>query len=188
MTTWLQGLDLIADNIPRVWDYFTTTFKQQFSDSTKVQRSRQQLKKLRFKFPDINQYIADFKDLANLSGYTVRNDETINLFLKGFEHARDLLGGILAPPLLTTYYELKNRAINVTKSRQLINAIQRNTPRGFNNFRSLPPRPFFQRGNPPPRNQNQYRQHQYNSTNAPHWLNNTPVPMDTLVRTRAPSN
>ncbi len=91
-------------------------FEQQFSDSTKTQRSRQQLERLRFKFPDINQYITDFEDLTNLSGYTVGNDKTINLFLKGFEHARDLLGGILAPPILTTYYELKDRAINVTKS------------------------------------------------------------------------
>ena len=115
MTTWLQGLDLIADNVPRVWDYFTTTFEQQFSDSTEVQQSRQQLEKLQFKFPDINQYITDFEDLANLSGYTVGNDETINLFLKGFEHARDLLHGILAPPLLTTYYDLKTRVINITK-------------------------------------------------------------------------
>ena len=116
MTTWLHGLDPVNDNILQVWDYFTKTFEQQFSDSTRMQRSRQQLEKLRFKFPDIDQYITDFEDLANLSGYTVGNDETINLFLKGFEGARDLLHGILAPPLLTTYYELKNRAINVTKS------------------------------------------------------------------------
>ena len=116
MTTWLQGLDLVNDNVPQVWDYFTTTFKQQFNDSTKMQHSRQQLEKLRFKFPDIDQYIADFEDLANLSGYTVGNDETINLFLKGFENTCDLLYGILAPPILTTYYELKDRAINVTKS------------------------------------------------------------------------
>src|SRR5713101_187962 len=149
MTTWLQGLDLVNDNIPQVWDYFTTTFKQQFNDSTKMQHSRQQLEKLRFKFPDIDQYIADFEDLANLSGYTVGNDETINLFLKGFENTCDLLYGILAPPLLTTYYELKNRAINVTKSRQLINVIQRNAPGGFNNFPPRPPRPFFQRQNQP---------------------------------------
>ncbi len=83
-------------------------FEQQFSDSTKTQRSRQQLEKLQFKFPDIDQYITDFEDLANLSGYTVGNDETINLFLKGFENARDLLHGILVLPILTMYYELKD--------------------------------------------------------------------------------
>ncbi len=116
MTTWLRSLDLINDNVLRVWDYFTETFEQQFNDSTRTQRSRQQLEKLRFKFPDIDQYIADFEDLTNLSGYTVGNDETINLFLKGFEHARNLLHGILVPPLLTTYYDLKTRVINVTKS------------------------------------------------------------------------
>jgi len=56
-------------------------------DSTKTQRSRQQLERLHFRFPDVNQYIADFKDLANLSGYTVGNDKTINPFLKGFKNA-----------------------------------------------------------------------------------------------------
>jgi len=107
----------VEDNqLLSLYNNFTNTFKQQFTDSMKVQCSRQQLERLRFKFPDINQYIADFEDLANLSGYTIRNNETINLFLKGFEHARDLLGGILALPMLTTYYKLKDRAINVTKS------------------------------------------------------------------------
>src|SRR5216684_7538101 len=120
-------------------------FEQQFMDSTKTQHSRQQLERLQFKFLEIDQYITDFEDLANLSGYTVRNNETINFFLKGFEHTRDVLGGILAPPILTTYYELKARAINVTKSRQLINAIQRNTLGGFNNFQFRPPRLSFQR-------------------------------------------
>src|SRR6266851_9107869 len=177
MTTWLRSLDPVNDNVPQVWDYFTETFEQQFSDSTRTQQSRQQLEKLRFKFPNIDQYITDFEDLANLSGYMVGNDETINLFLKGFEGTWDLLNGILVPPLLTTYYELKNRAINVTKSRQLINAIQRNMPGGFNNFQFRPPRPFFQRQSQPP--QGQYGQRQYNSTNAPQWLNNTLVLMDT---------
>ncbi len=134
MTTWLWNLDPVNNNVPRVWDYFTNTFEQQFMDSTKTQCSRQQLKQLQFKFLEINQYIMDFEDLANLSGYTVGNDETVNLFLKGFKNTCDLLYGILALPILTTYYELKERAINVTKSQQLINVIQRNTPGGFNNF------------------------------------------------------
>jgi hypothetical protein len=113
-------------------------------DSTKTQQSRQQLERLRFRFPDIDQYIADFKDLANLSGYTVGNNKTINLFLKGFNNARDILAGILAPPVPVTYYAIKERVVSVTKSRQLINAIQRNAPGGFNTFRP-PNKPFFQR-------------------------------------------
>ena len=84
-------------------------------DSTKTQQSRQQLEKLRFRFPDIDQYIADFKDLENLSGYTIGNDETINLFLKGFKNAREILAGILTPPVPVTYYAIKERAVSITK-------------------------------------------------------------------------
>ncbi len=123
MTTWLWNLDPINDNIPQVWEHFTATFEEQFMDSMKTQHSRQRLKKLQFKFPDIDQYITDFKDLANLSGYTVGNDETINLFLKGFKHAWDILGGILTLPIPVTYYAIKYRAISVTKLWQLINVI-----------------------------------------------------------------
>ena len=52
----------------------------------------------------------------NLSGYTIGNDETINLFLKGFENTRDILAGILAPPVLVTYYAIKERVVSITKS------------------------------------------------------------------------
>ena len=51
----------------------------------------------------------------NLSGYIVGNDKTINLFLKGFENTRDVLGGILSPPIPVTYYAIKERAISITK-------------------------------------------------------------------------
>ena len=36
-----------------------------------------------FKFPEIDQYIADFEDLARKVGYMVGNDETVSLFLRG---------------------------------------------------------------------------------------------------------
>jgi hypothetical protein len=186
MTTWLRGLDPLNDNVPRVWDYFTDKFERKFMDSTKTQWLRQQLEKLRFRFPDVNQYIADFKDLVNLSGYTIGNDETINLFLKGFENTWDILAGILAPPVPVTYYAIKERVVSITKSQQLINAIQWNAPGGFNTFRP-PNRPFFQRQDCP-RTQGQYTQRQYNSMNAPPWLNNTPVPMDTSAWTRTLPN
>jgi len=37
MTTWLRNLDPVNNNVPQVWDYFTTTFKQQFTNLTKMQ-------------------------------------------------------------------------------------------------------------------------------------------------------
>lgn len=92
-------------------------------DFMKTQWLRQELEKLHFKFPNIDQYIADLKNLANLSGYTVSNNEAINIFPKGFKHAHDILGGILSPPIPVTYYAIKECAISVTKLQQLINMI-----------------------------------------------------------------
>jgi hypothetical protein len=34
-------------------------------------------------FPDVNQYISDFEDLARQAGYTIGNKETIGFFLNG---------------------------------------------------------------------------------------------------------
>ena len=41
------------------------------------------LNSITFKFPNIDQYIADFEDLARKAGYTVGNDKTVSLFLRG---------------------------------------------------------------------------------------------------------
>ena len=41
------------------------------------------LDSIAFKFPEIDQYISDFKDLARKAGYMVRNDETVSLFFRG---------------------------------------------------------------------------------------------------------
>jgi hypothetical protein len=107
---------------------------------------------LKFKFPEINQYVSEFEDLASMAGYMVRNEETVNLFLKGFENAPDVLTIILSPPLIHTYYKIKERAIAATRSCQLVNAIKRKTFNTFRNFWALQNQLFFQRNNatPPP--------------------------------------
>ena len=140
------------------------------------------------KFPEIDQYIAKFEDLACLAGYTVGNEETINFFLKGL--SQSILEDVMKPPFATTYNDIKDRAIQTTKAKQLIEGIcaRRNYPstRTFQNtFGTQQQRPhFFYRGN-------QYQQRQtppapqYNSSNTPRSLNNQPVPMD-VSRTRFP--
>jgi len=55
-----------------------------FIDSTRELRARTQLKKLAFKYPDIDGYIAEFKDLITQANYNLASQEAINLFLKGF--------------------------------------------------------------------------------------------------------
>ena len=182
MTTWLTGRDPVNDNVEAAWDHFAHEFNEQFNDHTQVQRARQQLDHLKFKFPDIDQYISDFEDLASMVGHTVGNEETVNLFLKGFENTPDILNLVLSPPLIHTYYEIKERAIAATRSCQLVNVIKKRMFGTFGGFWPLPNQPFFQRNNPapPPRPQ-------YNSSNAPRNWNNVPVPMDTSARSRAPN-
>jgi hypothetical protein len=76
----------------------------------------------------------EFEDLASMAGYTVGNKETVNLFLKGFENTPDVLSIILGPPLIHTYYEIKDRAIMATRSCQLVNTIKKKTFGTFGSF------------------------------------------------------
>jgi hypothetical protein len=137
-------------------------------------------------FPEVDQYISKFEDLASLAGYTVGNEETINFFLQGLPD--DIMTDILKPPFANTYDMLKERAIAVTKSKQLISAIKGRHNNTFQNTfgRQQPYRPFFQHNN----YQGQCLQPctQFNSSNTPSHMNNQAVPMDTSARTHAPVN
>jgi hypothetical protein len=187
MGQWIDGLDQINDNVPAVWDQFLQELEDQFMDSTIGQRSRVELEQLKICFPEIDQYISKFEDLASLAGYTVGNEETINFFLRGLPE--DVMTDVLKPPIANTYNNLKERAIVVTKSKQLISAIKGRHNNAFQNtFRPRQPyRPFFQRNNNY-QGQCPMQNFQYNSSNAPTSMRNQPVPMDTSARTCAPVN
>ena len=73
-------------------------------------------------FPEIDQYIAKFEDLVRLADYTVGGEETTNLFLKGLSPS--IVDAVMAPPLIFTYADMKQRAIEVTKARQMAEAIR----------------------------------------------------------------
>jgi hypothetical protein len=189
MGNWLDSLDVINDNFPVVWDIFKDTFATRFQDSLKPQNAQSELSKLKMDFPHIDQYVARFEDLARLAGYTVGNSETINIFLRGLDP--DVLRTVLLSENVDTYDQIRQHAISATRSKQLIVAIQgrgaQSNNNAFQHFQGQrrPYRPFFQHGNQGNPQQQQRRPH-YNSTNAPHWMNNTPVPMD-LSRARAPT-
>ncbi len=59
----LRRLHLVHHNLPAVWNHFEQEFQAKFTDSTKELRARTQLKRLKFRYPDIDGYIAKFKDL-----------------------------------------------------------------------------------------------------------------------------
>jgi hypothetical protein len=147
------------------------------------------------RFLEINQYIADFEELIRRAGYTIGSKESISFFLNGLTPS--ILDAVITHPFPTTYVEYKNKAIQQTKARQMVEAIRArrgiptNRPQNtFNQPRNnFQPRNWPQRG--PSQNSNTpgpWRQQAYNSTTAPRpSYNNVQVLMD-LSRTRAPNN
>jgi len=193
----LDALDPLVDNIPAVWDQFLYEFSAQFQDSQKEGRAWQKLENLQMKFPDIDRYISQFEELACQANYAQGNNETIEFFIRGL--SRPILEDIMKAPFPHTYQEYKERAIDSTKSRQIIEALtggwtgppQRTNP--FNNFHFQQNmglrRSFFSQNQ---QNNEQWRNAQppwspFNLSNVPATWNNQLVPMD-LSRTRTPNN
>jgi hypothetical protein len=56
----LRRLHPVHHNVPAVWEEFEQAFKDKFMDSTRELRARNQLEQLKFKYPDIDEYIANF--------------------------------------------------------------------------------------------------------------------------------
>ncbi len=63
MLNTLRRLHLVQYNILAVWNHFEQVFRDKFMDSTKELRARTQLERLKFQYPDIDGYIAEFEDL-----------------------------------------------------------------------------------------------------------------------------
>jgi hypothetical protein len=158
----IRRLHPVHHNVPAVWIEFEQAFREKFVDSTGELRARNQLDKLKFKYPEINGHIAEFKDLIVKANYDLASQEAINLFLKGFSHNRSLLNKVFTPPVPGTYKAMKKRMIAIVKSMQLMNSIVQNAP----DFRP------FQRSNQPrfPQGNQQtqgFALQQVNSSNAP---------------------
>src|SRR5713226_5237201 len=175
----LRRLHPVQHNVPAVWNHFEEAFRTKFTDSTRELQARGQLERLKFRYPDIDGYIAEFEDLTVQAGYNIASQETINLFLKGFNRNRNLLDKVFTPPVPITYEAMKGRLIAIVKSMQLVNSITQDAP-DFRTFRTNPTQ--MPRGNQPNRG---FAPRQVTSSNAPQWMNNSPVPMDTSNRAHA---
>src|SRR5216683_24845 len=148
MLNTLRRLHLVQYNILAVWNHFEQVFRNKFMDSTKELRARSQLEKLKFRYPDIDSYIAEFEDLIVQEGYNIASQETINIFLKGFNKNRNLLDKVFTPPVPITYEPMKGRLIAIVKSMQLVISIAQNAP-DFRTFHTK--RIQMPRGNQPNR-------------------------------------
>jgi Retrotransposon gag protein len=122
MGTWIDSLDPINDDIQEVWDMFVQEFNDHFTDSQLQQRARIKLNRCKMRFPNVDQYISDFKDLVRQASYTIGNEETIGFFLNGLTPS--VLDKVIRSPFPTTYNEHKEKAINITKGKQMIELIQ----------------------------------------------------------------
>jgi len=197
---WINGLNN-QQNIPAVWDTFMTEFSLQFQDSQKAEQAQTKLDTLKMKWPDIDQYISDFDDLAREAGYGQDNGSLMRKFLTGLP--KSVIQEVTQPPIMADYAATKQKAIEAVTLQQLYEAITGAKPQQQQQqqtFQSnFPPRgnwnPWNNRRNPTfggfnrqpdqqPRG-NQQNRGQFNSSNAPRSYNSQPVPMD-LDRTRAP--
>jgi hypothetical protein len=198
MGDWINSLDPLQDDYEIVWTQFQQEFCDQFTDSQQQQCARIELDNLKMKFPEVDKYITKFKDLVQLMGYTVESKETINLFLHGL--TLSILDDVIRLPFVNDYIGIKEQAIQLTKVKQMTEAIKSRRgfgnqrpfqrPQGFQNFfgsnQQCPQYPN-QRNNQYQRLHNQQTP-QYNSSNALRQYNNIPMPMDTSARSRAPYN
>ena len=131
----------------------------------------------------IDEYVSDFEELVRMAGYATGSPETMAMFLDGVDTG--ILRDIMKPPVPRDYQTLRQKAIESAKARQAIDNILKNRGQGRAN-----PRPPFR---PPQQQQQQqqrqqpffsganrgnWRNNQFNSSNAPRSYNNAPVPMD----------
>jgi hypothetical protein len=120
MGMFLDGLDP-GDNILELWTQFLVEFGQQFQDTQKEDQVQVQLEGLCMKFPEIDTYIAKFEELARQAGYTMGNSKTVHTFIKGL--TQSVMEEVFKPLHVMTYQEIKQKAINCTWSRVLLDNI-----------------------------------------------------------------
>jgi hypothetical protein len=81
-------------------------------------------------YPYINEYISKFEGLARLAGYTQGNAKVTHYFLKGL--TRSILKEVMRGATPTRYAAIKQKAIDTTRSQQLLNSLlSRQTGGGF---------------------------------------------------------
>ena len=194
MGNWLDTINPIADNVEDLWLQFLEAYAYQFQDSQAAQRARNDLKSCRMTNNNYNEYVSKFEALADKANYTRGSAEMYNMFLKGLPMG--ILYDVLKPPTPLTYDALKDKVRALAQGKAIIDGLlhQRNIgtqgggtayQRVNNNGQRHPPLQNNWRG--APSGQRGGGRPQYNSTNVPTSMNNTPVLMD-LSRSHAPNN
>jgi Retrotransposon gag protein len=112
--TWIDSLHQVDDDVQLVWDTFIQEFTEHFMDSQEQQRARLDLDRCKMRFPEVNQYIADFEELVRRIGYTIGSEETIGFFLNSLTPS--ILDAVVCPPFPTNYNKYKAKVVQHTKA------------------------------------------------------------------------
>jgi retrotransposon gag protein/zinc knuckle protein len=189
MGEFLDNLDPVTDDIPKVWDQFLNNFAERFQDSTRENWAHRELEGLTLKIPFIDEYTLKFEELACQANYMAGNPETWQMFLKGLPH--NILEDVIKARAPPTYQDLKQQTVDVVQAHQMIDNILKwrstTAPAPSNPFH-----PSNQRGQPfywgnqwyNDRQSRSQSQQQWNSFTASKNMNNMLVPMD-VNRARA---
>ncbi len=174
----LQWIQQIPDesNTDHVWCVFQRRFYRWFTDTQADSTARKELTHLKMRFPDIDSYIADFEQTVRKALYHLGSHEMNQQFLSGLP--RDVAEDVMRYPTPITYQEHTEKALASVRSKVLLQNVFGGN-RNFGTFAPQQQRPQWNSVCPQGQNTPQY-----NSSNAPCWMNNTPVPMN-IDRNRA---
>jgi hypothetical protein len=117
----LDELNLDTNDIDELRTTFLEEFAQQYTNTQAAERARVALELLRMKAPEIDEYISKFEELCGKAGYTMGNTKVTYLFLKGLP--KSILEDVVKGPQVGSYENLKDRAIQVTRSQELLHNI-----------------------------------------------------------------
>ena len=131
---WLMTLQPANDN-NTMYQQFIANFQACFMDSQK-QRARIELQMLKMTWPEIDEYISKFKSITHEAGYNPADHNMMQQFLQGLPQS--IRQKVLEDTTVETYDQMKKKAISVTASQCIINALYKQPPR------NTPPQSNFQ--------------------------------------------
>ena len=144
-----------ADDTNTTYQQFIANFHACFMDSQKAQRARIELQMLKMVWPEIDEYISKFKSITHEASYNPADHNMMQQLLQGLPQS--IGQKVLEDTTVKTYEQMKKKAISITASQRIINALYKQP------LRNAPPQPNFQtnwqtRGQRPQNNQSQQPQ------------------------------
>ena len=112
-----------------MYQQFITNFHARFMDSQKVQQARIELQTLKMTWPEIDEYISNFKSIAHEAGYNPVDPNTMQQFLQGLPQS--IGQKVLEDTTVETYNQMKKKAISITMSQCIIHALYKQLSRNL---------------------------------------------------------